>query len=148
MAKSTIGCIGGVMLIASLSLNVALVAGCVSINGVPPYIHARSEEPTESSRYEEILKKERVASMERLRDIANVVGIDSANFNDEVVLKGEIMQRLLDAKISLPSGELSEADLKRIDEQLTSNEAAIKEACEFVMKLKGKKVLVLGADGK
>lgn len=148
MAKSTIGCIGGVMLVASLSLNVALVTGCVSINGVPPFIHARSAKPTESSRYEEILKKEHVASMERLRDIANVVGIDSTSFSDEVVLKGEIMQRLLDGRISVPKCEFSKADMSLIEKELITKRPEVKEACEFVMKLKGKKVLVLGADGK
>ena len=148
MEKSTIGCIGGAMLVASLSLNVALVTGCVSINGDPPFIHTRRAETSESSHYEGILKKERVASMERLRDIANVVGIDSSRINDEVVLKGEIMRRLLDGRVSVPACELDKADLDRIEKELTKNELTVKEACEFVMKLKGKKVLVLGAEGK
>ena len=151
MAKSSTCCLGGVMLIASLALNVALITGCVSFDGNPPYIHmgTSSQSEVEALKKEvETLKKERVASLERLRAIAKEIGMDSTGINDEVVLKGEIIQRLLDGKENLPREEVTEDDIARIEKQLTSNNTAVKDACQFVMKLKGKKVIVIDSEAK
>ena len=148
MAKSATSCLGGVALIASLALNVALITGCISIDGEAPFIHLASGKVPDHSQCEAALRKVQEASFKRLCDIADAIGLEVKADADEVSLKGEIIQRLLDAKISLPSGELSEVDLARIDEQLMKNKDAVKGACSFVMKLKGKKVLVFGADGK
>ena len=65
-----------------------------------------------------------------------------------VVLKGEIIQRLLDGKENLPRVEITEDDIARIEKQLTSNNSAVKDACKFVMKLKGKKVIVVDSEAK
>ena len=149
MAKSVKGCLGGAALLASLALNVALITGCISIDGKSPFIHfASSDASSDHSQCEATLKKERDASYKRLCDIAEAIGLEVRADDDAVALKGKIIQRLLDAKTSLPVGELGEADLARIDEQLMKNKTAVKEACSFVMKLKGKKVLVLGAESK
>ena len=140
------------MLIASLALNVALITGCVSFDGNPPYIHIGSPERSEVESLKkevESLKKERTTSLERLRVIAAELGLDTKGVDDEVVLKGEIIQRLLDGKVRLPNGEINEDDIARIDEQLTGgNKSAIKDACTFVMKLKGKKVIVIDSEAK
>ena len=152
MAKSSTCCLGGVMLIASLALNVAFITGCVSIDGNPPYFHIGSSGQSEVDSLKkevELLRKERATSLERLRAIAKEIGMDATGINDEVVLKGEIIQRLLDRKEKLPAGEITEDDIARIDEQLTGgNKAAIKEACKFVTKLKGKKVIVIESEEK
>ena len=139
------------MLIASLALNVALITGCVGFDGNPPYIHigTSSQSEVEALKNEvETLKKERVASLERLRAIAKEIGMAPTGINDEVVLKGEIIQRLLDGKENLPRGEITEDDIARIEKQLTSNNTAVKDACKFVMKLKGKKVIVIDSEAK
>ena len=140
------------MLVASLVLNVALITGCVSFDGNPPYIHIRTSSQSEENALKnenETLKKERKASLERLRAIAKEIGMDSTGISDEVVLKGEIIQRLLVGKVRLPNGEINEDDIARIDEQLTGgNKSAIKDACKFVMKLKGKKVIVIDSEAK
>lgn len=140
------------MLIASLALNVAFITGCVSIDGNPPYFHIGSSGQSEVDSLKkevELLRKERATSLERLRAIAKEIGMDATGINDEVVLKGEIIQRLLDRKEKLPAGEITEDDIARIDEQLTGgNKAAIKEACKFVTKLKGKKVIVIESEEK
>lgn len=159
MVKSSTCCLGGVMLIASLALNVAFITGCesVSVNGDFPYVHLTSSGTTPSGTTttqpdEETLKKERAASLARLRDIAGAMGMEAGDVDNEVVLKGEIIQRLLDGKAKLPQGEISEDDIARIDEQLTGgNKAAIKEACKFVMELrkrKGKSVVVIESEAK
>lgn len=152
MAKSSACCLGGVMLVASLVLNVGLITGCVSFDGNPPYIHIRRtsrQSEVEALKEVETLKKERAASLERLRAIAKEIGMDSTGISDEVVLKGEIIQRLLDGKVRLPNGEINEDDIARIDEQLTGgNKSAIKDACKFIMKLKGKKVIVIDSEAK
>lgn len=152
MAKSGACYMGGVVLMASLVLNVALITGCVSVNGNPPYIHIGSsgQEEVESLKKEvETLKKERTASLERLRAIAKELGMDTRNIGGEVALKGKIIQHLLDRKEKLPDGEITEDDIARIDEQLTGgNKSAIKEACKFVTKLKGKKVIVIESEEK
>ena len=151
MTKSNACCLGGVMLVASLVLNVALIAGCVSFDGNPPYIHIGTSNQSEVEALKkevETLKKERVASLDCLRAIAKEIGMDSTGINDEVVLKGEIIQRLLDGKENLPKGEITEDDIARIEKQLTSNNTAIKDACKFVMKLKGKKVIVIDSEAK
>ncbi len=148
MAKSATSCLGGVALIASLALNVALITGCISIDSEAPFIHLASGKVPDHSQCEAMLRKEQEASFKRLCDIADAIGLEVKANDDAVSVKGEIIQRLLDAKVQLPAGELGEADLARIDERLMTNKAAVKEACSFVMKLKGKKVLVLGADGK
>ena len=96
----------------------------------------------------ETLKKERVASLERLRAIAKELGMAPTGINDEVVLKGEIIQRILEGKENLPGGEVTEDDIARIEKQLTSNNTAVKDACKFVMKLKGKKVIVIDSEAK
>ena len=149
MAKSATSCLGGVALIASLALNVALITGCISIDSEAPFIHLSKKKPEpDHSQCEAMLRKEQEASFKRLCDIADAIGLEVKADATEVSLKGEIVRRLLVAKVQLPAGELGEADLARIDERLMTNKAAVKEACSFVMKLKGKKVLVLGADGK
>lgn len=152
MAKSSACCLGGVMLVASLVLNVALITGCVSFDGNPPYIHigTSSQSEVEALKKEiETLKKERVASLERLRAIAKEIGMDATGgINDEVVLKGEIIQRLLDGKETLPRGVITEDDIGRIEKQLTNNNIAVQDACKFVMKLKGKKVIVIESEEK
>ena len=150
-SKSSACCLGVVMLVASLVLNVALITGCVSFDGNPPYIHigTPSQSEVEALKKEiETLKKERVASLDRLRAIAKEIGMDAKNIDDEVVLKGEIIQRLLDGKETLPRGVITEDDIARIDKQLTSNNIAVKDACKFVMKLKGKKVIVIESEEK
>ena len=140
------------MLIASLALNVAFITGCVSVDGNPPYFHIGSSDQSEVDSLKkevELLKEERVASLGRLRAIAKELGMDTGNIGDEVVLKGKIIQYLLDRKEKLPDGEISEDDIARIDEQLTGgNKSAIKEACKFVTKLKGKKVIVIESEEK
>lgn len=139
------------MLVASLMLNVALITGCVSFDGNPPYIHigTSSQSDVEALKKEvETLKKERVASLERLRAIAKELGMAPTGINDEVVLKGEIIQRILEGKENLPGGEVTEDDIARIEKQLTSNNTAVKDACKFVMKLKGKKVIVIDSEAK
>lgn len=153
MAKSTIGCISGAMLIASLALNVALMTGCVGIvDGDFPYIHFISKSSYDDELVSKVrpklLKEEHAASRERLLVIAKEVGSDPKGIDDPVVLKGEIMQRLLDGRVSLPNCEFNKDDLARIEEELISKKSEVKAACEFVMKLKGKKVLVLGAENK
>ena len=151
MAKSSTCGLGGVMLIASLALNVAFITGCVSADGNPPYIHIGSSGQSEVESLKkkvESLEKERTASLERLRAIATVLGMDTSGIDDEVVLKGEIIQRLLDGKENLPTGEINEDDIARIEKQLTSNNSAVKEACKFVMKLKGKKVIAIEQEAK
>ena len=152
MAKSSTCCLSGVMLIASLALNVAFITGCVSVDGNPPYFHIGSSDQSEVDSLKkevELLKKERVTSLERLRAIAKELGMDTRNIDDEVVLKGKIIQHLLDRKEQLPDGEITEDDIARIDEQLTGgNKSAIKEACKFVTKLKGKKVIVIEPEEK
>lgn len=149
MAKSVTGCLGGATLLASLALNVALITGCISIDGKSPFIHfTSSDASSDHSQCEATLKKERDASFKRLCDIADAIGLEVRTDDNAVALKGKIIQRLLDAKTSIPVGELGESDLARIDEQLMKNKTAVKDACEFVMKLKGKKVLVLGVEGK
>ncbi len=152
MAKSSTCCLGGVMLIASLALNVAFITGCVSVDGDPPYFHIGStgQSEVESLKKEvELLKKERATSLERLHDIANELGMDTRKIDNEVALKGKIIQYLLDRKEKLPDGEITEDDIARIDEQLTGgNKTAIQEACKFVTKLKGKKVIVIDQGAK
>lgn len=157
MAKSSTCCLGGVLLIASLALNVALITGCVCVDGNFPYVHLTSSGTTSSGAPatqpdDEALKKERAASLARLRDIAGEMGIETGDIDDEAVLKGEIIQRLLDGKAKLPEGEINEDDIARIDEQLTGgNKASIKDACRFVMELrkrKGKSVVVIEPEAK
>ena len=145
MAKSANGCLVGAALVASLALNVALMSGCV-IDANPPFFHRKSENAEGHSQCEARLNQEREESFKRLCEIAAVIGLEVRTDDDAVSLKGEIVQRLLEAKVSLPSGELGEDDLRRIDKRLMNNEAAVKGACLFVMKLKGKKVLVLEED--
>ena len=139
------------MLIASLALNVAFITGCVSVDGNPPYFHIGFSDQSEVDSLKnevELLKKERVTSLERLRSIAKELGMNTRGIDDEVVLKGEIIQRLLDGKENLPTGEINEDDIARIEKQLTSNNSAVKDACKFVMKLKGKKVIVIDQGAK
>ena len=145
MAKSANGCLVGAALIASLALNVALMSGCV-IDTNPPFFHLKSEIVEDHSQCEARLNHEREESIKRLCEIAAVIGLEVRTDDNAVSLKGKIVERLVEAKVSLPSGELGEDDLRRIDKRLMNNEAAVKGACLFVMKLKGKKVLVLEGD--
>ena len=153
MAKSTTGCISGAMLIASMALNVVLMTGCVSVvDGEFPYIHFSSKSSYDNELISKVrprlLKEEHAASRERLLAIAKEVGSDYTGIDDPVVLKGEIMQRLLDGRVSVPNCEFNKDDLARIEEELISKKSEVKAACEFVMKLKGKKVLVIESEEK
>lgn len=153
MTNSTIGGIGGTMFVASIALNVVLMTGCVGIiDGEFPYIHFSSKSSYDNELIckarPKLLKEEHAASRERLIAIAQEVGSDFNGIDDPVVLKGEIMQRLLDGRVSVPNCELNKDDLARIEEELISKKSEVKTACEFVMKLKGKKVLVFGLDSK
>ena len=145
MAKSANGCLVGAVLVASLALNVALMSGCV-IDTNPPFFHLKSEIVEDHSQCEARLNQEREESFKRLCNIAAVIGLEVRTDKDAAKFMGDIVKRLVDAKVPLPSGELGEGDLRRIDKRLMDNKAAVKGACLFVMKLKGKKVLVLEED--
>ena len=145
MAKSANCCLVGAALIASLALNVALMSGCV-IDTNPPFFHLKSEIVEDHSQCKARLNQEREESFKGLCKIADEIGLEVKTNDDAVSLRGEILQRLKDAKVSLPSGELGEDDFKRINERLLTNTTSVKDACQFVMNLKGKKVLVLEGD--
>ena len=128
MAKSSTCCLSGVMLIASLALNVAFITGCVSVDGNPPYFHIGSSDQSEVDSLKkevELLKKERVTSLERLRAIAKELGMDTRNIDDGVVLKGKIIQHLLDRKEQLPDGEITEDDIAHRSTSFTLEDVKI-----------------------
>lgn len=84
-------------------------------------------------------EEQRKNEVRRLKNISERLGINTIGNKDPVSLNGEIMNKLLEGR-EAPSG-FNGDDVYRIHKQLTSNNDNVARALEFVMGLKGKRVI-------